>query len=232
MYRLSISNRGHIMVGIRRLFPLSKFRGLSRTSTSGYGVHHFMDFAGPWPADERRAFKKDMQVLPDFITTEEEEQLLLEIEPHMKRLPYEANHWDEAIHGYREAERRTWSAGNRVVLERISQLAFGGRAMPFVHILDLAESGVIKPHVDSTRFCGNTIAGLSLLSDSVMRLVRAEQGLSYSADLLLPRRSLYVMTQSARFLFTHEILDRHQSIFAGESVSRRRRLSVICRNEP
>ncbi|KAH8275892.1 hypothetical protein KR026_000900 [Drosophila bipectinata] len=197
-------------------------------------IHNLIDFAGAWPASERCAFEKDMRVLQDFVTAEEEQSLLQEIEPHLSRLPYETSHWDEAIHGYRETEQRNWNSRNRLILERISQLAFNGQAMPYVHVLDLAESGVIKPHVDSTRFCGDTIAGLSLLSDSVMRLVKISDAkiVPYSADLFLPRRSLYVMSCLARYHFTHEILVGDLATFQSKLILRKRRVSVICRNEP
>lgn len=42
------------------------------------------------------------------------------------------------------------------------------------------------------QFCGNTIAGLSLLSTAVMRLTHDEDE-SKRADILLSRRSLYIM---------------------------------------
>lgn len=42
------------------------------------------------------------------------------------------------------------------------------------------------------QFCGSTIAGLSLLSDSIMRLVK-EDTPSEWLDLLLSRRSLYIL---------------------------------------
>lgn len=42
------------------------------------------------------------------------------------------------------------------------------------------------------QFCGNTIAGMSLLSDSVMRLVD-DKNKSLSVDILLKRRSVYIM---------------------------------------
>lgn len=45
------------------------------------------------------------------------------------------------------------------------------------------------------QFCGSTIAGLSLLSDSVMRLVK-ENSNSEWLDLMLPRRSLYILRLS------------------------------------
>ena len=37
---------------------------------------------------------KDMLVLPDFLSESEEESLLAEVEPYMKRLRYEFDHWD------------------------------------------------------------------------------------------------------------------------------------------
>jgi hypothetical protein len=67
-----------------------------------------------------------------------------------------------------------------------------GNLLTHVHILDLHEDGFIKPHVDAVRFCGNTIAGLSLLSDCVMKLT-CEDDKNKWAKALLKRRSLYIM---------------------------------------
>jgi hypothetical protein len=39
-----------------------------------------------------------------------------------------------------------------------------------VHVLDLHPEGYILPHVDSIKFSGGVVAGLSLLSTSIMRL--------------------------------------------------------------
>lgn len=38
---------------------------------------------------------KDMKVIYDFITEEEEIWLFKEVEPHLKRLRYETSHWDD-----------------------------------------------------------------------------------------------------------------------------------------
>ncbi|XP_032592889.1 alpha-ketoglutarate-dependent dioxygenase alkB homolog 7, mitochondrial isoform X2 [Drosophila grimshawi] len=197
-----------------------------------------------------------MRIVPEFISEAEEKQLHEEIEPYMSRLRYEFDHWDDAIHGFRETERKKWYPQNRELLERVRLLAFNGAIMPYVHVLDLAADGVIKPHVDSIRYCGNTISGISLLSDSVMRLVRTDakkhqqNGTSteddtayrqqpvtalennFYADLLLPRRSLYIMSHTARYNFTHEILSKEHSKFLGKPVTKDRRISIICRNDP
>lgn len=57
----------------------------------------------------------------------------------------------QAIHGFRETERNKWYPHNKLIIERVSKLAFNGEIMPYIHVLDLAEDGVIKPHVDSAR---------------------------------------------------------------------------------
>lgn len=111
---------------------------------------------------------------------------------------------------------------------------------------------MIKPHVDSVRYCGSTIAGISLLSDCVMRLVRVDEENSatneadfrtapsnstlkfkdYYANILLPRYSLYIMKETARYNYTHEILPNDVSKIHGKFVEKDRRISIICRNEP
>jgi len=175
--------------------------------------------------------KSHVQVLPSFITEEEEQSLMSEIEPRVKRLRYEYDHWDDAIHGFREIERVKWNTMNSEVLERVRQRAFAAESeqLPHVHVLDLAQTGYIKPHIDSVRYCGDTITGLSLLTDSVIRFVH-ETDKELVADVLLPRRSLYIVRGEVRYKFTHEILSEAESAFRGEAVPKGRRVSVICRN--
>ena len=109
---------------------------------------------------------------------------------------------------------------------------------------------MIKPHVDSVRYCGSTISGISLLSDSVMRMIRVDTKpdaespefrsgeanshlifRDYHANVLLPRYSLYIMRDTARFNYTHEILENKVSSIFGQHVEKARRISIICRNE-
>ncbi|XP_055604036.1 alpha-ketoglutarate-dependent dioxygenase alkB homolog 7, mitochondrial [Uranotaenia lowii] len=205
-------------------------------------------FHGEWPADDRLKFQTDMTVIPNFITEAEEKSLLEELEPYLKRMRYEFDHWDDAIHGYRETERKHWFPTNRVVFDRLKTTAFQGETLPHVHVLDLAKEGVIKPHVDSVRYCGNIIAGISLLTDSVMRMVRTNDEKQtnaeyrqvfetnrddmYWSDVLLTRRSLYIMRDSARYKYTHEILAGEDSLFKHKKVDKGRRISIICRNAP
>uniref|UniRef100_A0A3B4BDI4 Uncharacterized protein n=1 Tax=Periophthalmus magnuspinnatus TaxID=409849 RepID=A0A3B4BDI4_9GOBI len=142
-------------------------------------------------------------------------------------------HLLQAIHGYRETERVTWGPACAEVLNRVRSLAFPSDSplLGPVHVLDLDQKGYIKPHIDSVKFCGSTIAGLNLLSASVMRLVKQDSPHEW-LDLLLPRYSLYIMREEARYDFTHEILKDEESVFNGQRVPRQRRISVICRNLP
>ena len=55
---------------------------------------------------------------------------------------------------FRETERKHWSPLNTQTIERLQKTAFdpkGTRLLPYVHVLDLAEDGFIKPHIDSSR---------------------------------------------------------------------------------
>lgn len=208
------------------------------------------DFIGNWPESEKDNLLSDMIIKNDFITQNEEDEIMKEIDPYLKRLKYEFDHWDDAIQGFRETERQKWYPDNKKILNRVLELAFPKESvLPHVHILDLAEDGVIKPHVDSVRYCGTTIAGVSLLSDAVMRLVRIDEKeykdnaeyrnqpsplgeKGFYVDVLLKRRSLYIMSHSSRYNFTHEVLSNETSTFKGLPVKKTRRVSIICRNEP
>ncbi|XP_067238240.1 alpha-ketoglutarate-dependent dioxygenase alkB homolog 7, mitochondrial [Chanodichthys erythropterus] len=179
------------------------------------------------------ALRGQVEVRQNFISEEEENALFKEVEPGLRKKRYEFDHWDDAIHGYRETERLQWGVMGESILRRVRAVAFpeGSPLLGPVHVLDLDKEGYIKPHIDSVKFCGSTIAGLSLLSDSIMRLVPENNSTDW-VDLLLSRRSLYILRDDARFKFTHEILKDEDSFFIGQKVPRHRRISVICRNLP
>ncbi|CAL8272968.1 unnamed protein product [Lota lota] len=193
-------------------------------------LEHYVDGSS---RDLIQRLSTQVEVRPQFISEEEECALFQELEPGLKRKRYQFDHWDDAIHGYRETERGTWGSVCEGVLRRVKSVAFpeGSPLLGPVHVLDLDKAGYIKPHIDSIKFCGSTIAGLSLLSDSVMRLVKEDDANQW-LDLLLPRYSLYILRDTARYGFTHEILKDEQSVFSGRRVPRQRRISVICRNLP
>ncbi len=86
------------------------------------------------------------------------------------------------------------------------------------HAIDLKKDGQLQAHIDSVRFSGDLVAGLSLLSSSIMRLRPADDVDSVAnagnaaaatsgwVDLFLPPRSLYALTGPSRYRYTHELL--------------------------
>ncbi|XP_023572820.1 alpha-ketoglutarate-dependent dioxygenase alkB homolog 7, mitochondrial isoform X1 [Octodon degus] len=197
---------------------------------------------------------KDVAVVrPGFLSKDEEATMSREVEPELRRRRYQYDHWDaflcfpwelhdlaqpslfsvQAIHGFRETEKSRWSEASQAILQRVQEAAFGpGQTLLSpIHVLDLEPQGYIKPHVDSVKFCGATIAGLSLLSPSVMRLVHTQEPGQW-LELLLEPGSLYILRDSARYDFSHEILRDEESFFGEHRVPRGRRISVICRSIP
>jgi alkylated DNA repair protein alkB family protein 7 len=119
------------------------------------------------------------------------------------------------------------------------------------HAIDLKREGELTAHVDSIKFSGDLVAGLSLRSASIMRLMIPEDdygddddnsdapadGKVGHVDLYLPPLSLYVLTGVGRYRYSHQLLP-DQSTFCllddgnDESivVPRDQRLSVIFRD--
>uniref|UniRef100_A0A1I8GSR6 2OG-FeII_Oxy_2 domain-containing protein n=1 Tax=Macrostomum lignano TaxID=282301 RepID=A0A1I8GSR6_9PLAT len=180
--------------------------------------------------------RSHLSLFPQFISESEEAALMSELQPILRKLRYESAHWDDAIHNYRETERTVWSDANRALLQRVAETAglTGKSQLEHVHVLDLAEDGHIRPHVDAVRFCGSIIAGLSLLSDCVMRFTLATAEQSAWAKVLLPRRSLYVMKDRLRYDYAHAVLgnDDANNCIGKQVVRKGRRVSVICRCQP
>eukprot|EP00035_Acanthoeca_spectabilis_P014593 m.281614 g.281614 ORF g.281614 m.281614 type:complete len:358 (-) comp16174_c0_seq2:1298-2371(-) len=91
----------------------------------------------------------------------------------------------------------------------------------------------IPPHIDTVWAFGPALASLSLLSDCVMRF-RPVFGVlndpEAAADLLLPRRSLILLTGPARYHFSHSIPARKHDVVDGAAVARGRRLSLTFRS--
>ncbi|RVE43064.1 hypothetical protein evm_012295 [Chilo suppressalis] len=229
---------------LRTFGSLSEDKSLTQSKVCGVVAADpsYVEVCPTWPVGEepelRASVLRDMCVIPNFITEQEEAVLLAELEPVLKRMRYEFDHWDNAIQGYRETERSQWRPENARVLERVRTAAFDAPdaahhrdTLPAAHVLDLAAQGYIRPHVDAVRFCGPVIAGLCLLSDAVMRLEHsARPHLAVSA--LLERRCLYIMRGVARYDMTHAVLGAEHSAWRGARVPRGRRLAVITRQRP
>lgn len=160
---------------------------------------------------------------------------------------YEEGHWDAVITKYKEVELADASmedARIQPIFERTRQLLEKNHItyqpiswLP-CHAIDLKKDGELNAHVDSVKFSGDLVAGISLLSHSIMRLAPHVDGggpvLDGHVDLHLPPLSLYALTGVARYRYSHQLLE-DQSTFTssnGETttVERDHRLSVIFRD--
>jgi len=102
-------------------------------------------------------FANSFLIYENILSEKEEEAFMREMEPHLKRHVYEKDHWDNAIQGFRETERKFFNKENAEIVKRIKATSFPSdgkesKTLPYTHVLDLAETGFIKPHVDSARF--------------------------------------------------------------------------------
>lgn len=90
-----------------------------------------------------------------------------------------------------------------------------GRSWLTLHVLDLHSKGIIFPHVDSLKFSGDIVAGLSLYSDSMCTFQLHRDPDDDSQDdlpdsrvqVLLPRRSFYITSGPIRRTYAHGIRD-------------------------
>ncbi|GAX20174.1 alkylated DNA repair protein alkB homolog 7 [Fistulifera solaris] len=177
-------------------------------------------------------------VFPDVITVSEHDALVAHVEPLLKRRRYEKGHWDSVILQYKEVELAEEASAVNDVFERIRKELEPYKRMeaPWLpcHAIDLRKDGELNEHVDSVRFSGDLVAGLSLLSSSIMRLkpdasTNPDESVKGHVDLYLPSRSLYVLSGVSRYSYTHELLPG-RSLFKGNAVDRDRRISIIFRD--
>ena len=194
-----------------------------------------------------------VRVFNEVISVTQERALIDEIDPLLSRRRFQRDHWDQVIVGYKEIERSHWInpmnestvMNIRDEITRIvTQQSFSW--LP-VHIIELEKEGFITPHVDSIKFSGGLVCGLSLLSPAVMKLSLSEHPLASDDEaqvhLILPPRSLYILSGAARYDFAHSIEKglnihgKHASEFLEASAVlskdavRDRRISLIFRDE-
>lgn len=176
--------------------------------------------------------ESDLRMELDVITEDEERVLSDECTSIFKRRRFEENHWDNIIIKYKEMERSRWSCESQQILQKIRKTTILPENLTYfsaVHVIELAEDGYIKPHVDSIKFSGRVVAGLSLLSPSIMRF-KEEHGDSI-IDAYLQHRSMYMVTGRIRYHYTHEILPGNQVFKENILVKRTRRISIMLRDD-
>lgn len=251
-------------------------RLLSRVKPTPYGqclIRHrlfsrtsFVELkADPSLVDARFApsdFTPDASVVyPEVLTEDEANMILEDIKGRLRRRRYEKGHWDAVITNYKEVELSDLVFDNQEIpniFHRIRQhLASNhllkdendNRTIHWLpcHAIDLKKEGELNAHVDSVKFSGDLVAGVSLMSPSIMRLIPHKDGEGVDldedakegkdkgwVDMHLPPRSLYAMTGVARYRYAHELLPTNSTFTQPDGteilVERDHRISIIFRD--
>lgn len=175
-----------------------------------------------------------LQVVPDFITAEEETALtdIIDRQPWLSDLKRRVQHYgwkyDYTARRVDEAMRLgpppEWLDGLCRCLQQTGHFA---KQPDQVIINEYRPGQGIAPHIDCVPCFGETIASLSLGSRCMMEFSHAESG--EKVTQLLEPRSLLVLSGEARYRWKHGIPARKSDKIAGQSIPRGRRLSLTFR---
>ncbi|BGP20887.1 hypothetical protein JCM10213_003385 [Rhodosporidiobolus nylandii] len=168
---------------------------------------------------------------------------------------WEEGHFDGVIKRYREMLVRPgmWGAAGEegelgAVLQKVYSLlpppsssassSSGQSANPpphlIMHLLHLSSAGAIHPHVDNVEAFGQTICGVSLGGERVMRFKRVSEPLAGMEDgpdefsVLVEKGSAYIQQEPLRTHYTHEVLETAE--WEGRMVGGSQRLSIMLRD--
>jgi len=84
----------------------------------------------------------------------------------------------------------------------------------------------LKPHFDRKDYFSNEIVGVSLGSTTTLEFSNG----SDKSNVFLPRRSLYILKDDARYLWKHGIVPKKYDVVNGIKVTRQTRISITFRN--
>ena len=173
-------------------------------------------------------------MIEDAISEEEEQVLISYLHSRFKNKKYQGAHWDSVITRYREVECVHVPAQVQMIVENVQDIIQDvmGENFKFLspHAIDLAaKGGFIGPHIDSIKFSGKIVAGLSLQSSRLMELVHDENEAYMEPKSLLPThpksiemillpRSLYILTGLTRYNYTHQIYGSTKKLKEGEEI--------------
>ena len=96
------------------------------------------------------------------------------------------------------------------------------------HVIDLSANGSIQPHVDSIKFSGGFVVGLSLVSKRILQLVHTPD--KHTIETVLEPRSLYMLSHRLRYDYEHAILGTNDKSLFFEPFDCSQRLSVMMRD--
>eukprot|EP00835_Amoeboradix_gromovi_P001442 NODE_65_length_23997_cov_0.327601.p14 type:complete len:191 gc:universal NODE_65_length_23997_cov_0.327601:19854-20426(+) len=176
-----------------------------------------------------RVFPKELpiEIIPNFISTAQEDELTSFCNLKLKKFKYESNHFDSVITNYRECMVDKVPFQDKI-MSYLSKFSTNWQAF---HILDLHKSGIISYHLDS--YAGPHIAGLCLKSDSVMHFKSTNLSTHPISDiyLFLPRRSIYIQHGYVRDFYEHALLKSYDCVLPSHfNIENSQRISILIRN--
>ena len=174
-------------------------------------------------------------VLENYVSLEEHAQILRSIDNEIwlndlkrrvQHYGFKYNYKSRSIdHGMYIGALPTWSQQlcNRLVNDKLINY------LPDQIIVNeyLPGQGIAN-HIDCEPCFNDTIISLSLISSCVMDIINKDYP-NRRLELLLPPRSLVVLSDEARYRWTHGIASRRVDEFNGQKVIRERRISLTFR---
>lgn len=195
-------------------------------------------------------------MVDDFLSAAEQRAVLQcrLLGDKLSRRRYGDAHWDSVIRAFKETElveeESLWAEGLAAAVRRAKAAVAEAVARPSAsapllflppHVVDLSPRGRIDAHVDSVKFSGGFIAGLSFISARVMCLrPHAEEqpppprGEGPLVEVLLRPGSLYLLAGPLRYSFSHQVLGPESApeLLSDAPSCNERRLSVVLRDQP
>lgn len=217
----------------------------------------------------RDTYPHDFALFANIITEEEERQLVNDLQVLFKKKKYINNHWDSVISFYKEIEldENTLNDHSRNIFDRCRKFIDDHTKNNYeylpLHAIELAPQGHIgkivmaiqnfevlnrsftpflaDAHVDSVKFSGELVSGLSLLSDRVLTLLPSDSEGNVIDSVnssnvtnvkayafLVPSRSLYFIKGSLRYEYAHSILGVNHTT---KRIPTKKRISVMFRDK-
>ena len=182
----------------------------------------------------------------DFITLDEEHALLAAIDGSpwdttiRRRTQHYGSRFDYTTKAVAHADDTPSGTPNGMpawlgwVVARASMYeplrkAWGHLTADQVTVNDYQPAVGISAHVDTHSAFHDGIASLSLQSGCALRMLRPGGTAADAVVVWLPPRSLFALTDAARYEWRHGIPGRKYDVVSGEFVPRQRRVSITLR---
>lgn len=173
------------------------------------------------------SFIPGLVIIPNFITEKEEKQLIKDLNNE---------EWSTALKRRTQHYGYEYSYNKKGILpakefpdfiqnlkDKIQPLLKTKPNQVIVNEYDPGQG--IESHTDDVKYFKSEIAGLSISSQCCMLFTFGE----YKIEVLLPRRSLLIMKDDARYLWKHGIIKRKSDMENGKRIKRTKRISITFR---